>query len=69
MSFSISFLKSSTKPTTPKPIVASASGKISLFELYKISAMIINVIAITIPPIVGVPCFIKWVLGPHSLSI
>ena len=59
VSFKISFLKSSTKPTTPKPNIASDNGKISLLELYKSIAPIIIVIIITIPPIVGVPCFIK----------
>lgn len=59
VSFKISFLKSSTNPTTPNPNIASVSGKISLLELYKSIAPIISVIIITIPPIVGVPCFIK----------
>ena len=49
VSLNTNFLKSSTKPTIPKPIIISVSGNIALFELYNIAVNIINVIAIIIP--------------------
>ena len=78
--FKISFLKSSIKPTIPKPTVTNNNGikffatacspKSIDFEYLKyIIPPIINIaIIITIPPIVGVPCFFRWDFGPSSLS-
>ena len=78
--FSINFLKSSINPTIPKPTATSISG-INFFATscspasidfeylkYSIPPIISIVIIITIPPIVGVPCFLRCDFGPSSLS-
>ena len=69
--FKINFLKSSTKPTNPNPTVTNISGIKFLaivcsdastdFEYFKntIAPIIIMAKIITIPPIVGVPCFFR----------
>ena len=69
--FNINFLKSSTNPTSPNPTVTKINGIKFLaiacsdasmdFEYLKntIAPIMIMAKIITIPPIVGVPCFFR----------